>query len=210
LCAPLIGFRNGHLRFGQRQFGFGLSYLAFRLGYLALRLVQSSLKRARVDLKKQLPLLYEGAFVVGLFQKVARHLCLDVGVDESIQGPDPLFIERDVTLVYGGNFHFRGRSRSSMSLIGATSGGERCRDHQTQRDVGIHQLACSACVLSALFGNDTKFVHAMQKRGARQSQPDSGAAPASHHPVHLPQHFQNVTALRVGQRQAAGRFSAPL
>ena len=70
----------------------------------------------------------------------------------------------------------------------------------------IARLFSASMVLRVLFGNDTKFMHAMQQRGARQSEPDGGAATAAHNPIHLPQHFQNMSALRVGKRQAGGGF----
>ena len=58
---------------------------------------------------------------------------------------------------------------------------------------------------AGLFGNDTKFVHAVQKGGARQSEPDRGAATTAHNPIHLPEHFDDMSALRVGERPAGGR-----
>ena len=52
-------------------------------------------------------------------------------------------------------------------------------------------------VLAGLFGNNTEFLHAMQQRGARHSEPNRGAAVSAYNPIHLPEHFQNMSALGI-------------
>ncbi len=63
-------------------------------------------------------------------------------------------------------------------------------------------------VLAGLFGDNAKLLHAMQQRCAGQSEANGGAAMAAHNPIHLPEHFENMSALGVLQRAVAAGLGA--
>jgi hypothetical protein len=123
LGSYLIGFRYGQLCFGLREPCLGLRQLPVGLCELALALLDNGLERPRIDLKKQLPFLYEGAFRVVLLQQVAGHLSLDVGVDESVQRADPFTVDRDILLL--DLYHFHGRRIGSLRPLCAGRAANR-------------------------------------------------------------------------------------
>ena len=99
------------VRFGARQLRFGLLILrlsllqlAVRLSKLSPRLVRRCLKGPRIDLEQQLALFDERAFRIVLREEVPSDLCPNGGVHHSVQGSDPLAVDRDFILLYRDDF----------------------------------------------------------------------------------------------------------
>ena len=78
---------------------FGLRLVLRQLG---LRLIPDRLKRTRIDFKKFIAFLHLAAFSIILREQIAGNLGANLGVDESIESPDP-FLEYGHIRGGGGN-----------------------------------------------------------------------------------------------------------
>jgi len=117
------------LRSALHRYGIGKQRLG--LCQLPFRLVQRGLKRPRVNLKQQLPLLDEGAFLVGLLHEVARDLRPHIGVRKPVERPDPLAINRNIPLLHLNDFNIRGST--------ALRAGNVLRPHRSYHHSNHHQ-----------------------------------------------------------------------
>ena len=96
LNAALIGLRYGHLRFRQSKLRLRLFQLALSLCEPALRLIERRLEGTGIDEKQQLAFANERALGIGLLDEVAGDFRFDIGVDQTVEGSDPLAVNRDV------------------------------------------------------------------------------------------------------------------
>ena len=96
-------------------------------------LIHDGLKRARINLKEQLPLLYESTFFVGLLKKITRYLRLDIGVHESVKSADPFAVNRHIPLLNLDSFDIGRRSGCSIRPVGTTDGRAKQGGGQEQK-----------------------------------------------------------------------------
>ena len=108
--------------------------LAFGVGKLPFGLIQRRLKGSRVDLEKQLALLYERAFLIGLSQQITGYLGLDLRVDQPLERADPFLPNRHIPLLYLDHHHLRRRRLGLLGLPAAKpKKRNRTRQHRARR-----------------------------------------------------------------------------
>ena len=92
-----------------------------------LGLAQRRLERAAIDLEEHLALPHVGAFAVGAAQQVAGDLRPDLGVDDAVEGGDPLAGDRDALGRHGDDRDRRRRRRRRRGggVLVAAAGGRR-------------------------------------------------------------------------------------
>lgn len=96
----------------------GLIQLPLRLRELAAHLIQRRLERPWIDLEQELAFPNEAAFGIRLADQIAGHLGFDIGVDEPVQRPDPLRVNRHILL--RGRHHLHLQWRRSRWTAGRT------------------------------------------------------------------------------------------
>src|SRR3954464_4247410 len=88
--------------------------MVFRLSSLGLS--ERSLERPRIDLKKNITLFNQTAFLVIARDNVALHLGVDVGVDKTIEGRNPFENARHIARLNRCHQNFR-RSRTGLRCL---------------------------------------------------------------------------------------------
>src|SRR3989449_3700822 len=88
------------LRFGNitLHVRFGVRHLRLSLRQLSFGLIKHGLKWTRIDLKKELPLFDECAFVIILANQVTAHLRLNLRIDVAFERSHPLPLNRHILL----------------------------------------------------------------------------------------------------------------
>src|SRR5258708_10643382 len=88
------------LRFGNitLHVRFGVRHLRLSLRQLSFGLIKHGLKWTRIDLKHELPLFYQCAFVIILANQVTAHLRLNLRIDVAFERSYPLALNRHILL----------------------------------------------------------------------------------------------------------------
>src|SRR5437899_10394738 len=88
------------LRFGNitLHIRFGVRHLRLSLRQLSFGLIKHGLKWTRIDLKKELPLFDECAFVIILANQITAHLRLNLRIDVAFERSHPLALNRNILL----------------------------------------------------------------------------------------------------------------
>src|SRR5713101_6567719 len=143
-----------HVKLGPALHCLSIGKNGLGLRQLPLGLIERRLKGTRVDLEEQLPLLDECAFLVALPLQVARDLCPDVGIGESVERANPLAKNRNVPLL---NLHDLNVRRStwlrSRYVLRAQRSNNQADDDQAKRSPyhefvfrkNVHLLPSPAC-----------------------------------------------------------------
>src|SRR5690242_17053351 len=105
------------IKFGPALHRLSVGKRGLRLRQLPFGLIERRLKGARVDLEQQLPLSDKCAFLVALSLQVARDLCSDIGIGESVERADPLAKNGDVLLLNLHDFDVRSAARLSARYM---------------------------------------------------------------------------------------------
>ena len=108
------------VQLGSALHGLGVRQHGLGLRQLSLGLVKRGLKGARINLEEQLPFLNGRAFLVALPHEVAGHLRTDIGIGQSVEGADPLAINRNIPLFNLRNLNIR---RTGEAAIPSTCFG---------------------------------------------------------------------------------------
>src|SRR6201984_1103406 len=90
-----MSFRFGDITLHVR---FGVRHLRLSLRQLSFGLIKHGLKGARIDLKEQLTLFDECAFVIILANQVTAHLRLNLRIDVAFERSHPLALNRHILL----------------------------------------------------------------------------------------------------------------
>src|SRR5258708_25217523 len=114
------------LRFGNitLHVRFGVRHLRLRLRQLSFGLIKHGLKGTGIDLKEELTLFDECAFVIILANQVTAHLRLNLRIDVAFERSHPLALNRHVFLNDRCDFDqwWRRRRRSSYLTVAAAKG----------------------------------------------------------------------------------------
>ncbi len=138
----LLGERGIAIDVNLRELKLRLSLTDGALGLadLSFGLLQCGLEGARVDLEEDLALLDDGALAVVLLDEIAGDLRLDVGIDEAVEGADPLVGDGDIGLLDGDDIDGHGAHSAGggCRLRVVATGKERDRESSgcSEKDVG--------------------------------------------------------------------------
>src|SRR5437868_13682581 len=117
------------LRFGNitLHVRFGVRHLRLSLRQLSFGLIKHGLKGTGIDLKEELTLFDECAFVIILANQVTAHLRLNLRIDVAFERSHPLPLNRHILLNDRRDFDHRWwrRGRSPAGSVAATEGMEQ-------------------------------------------------------------------------------------